>query len=283
MSKREIWVAGYPSFVGGADSELDHNIDLWIMNGLDVNLVPMPGFDASMKSHCDRRGCKTHTFHPGIFKDKVVTSFCNGEFLDKLPQIYETGKPAAVIWFNCMTWKFDKELVAIQNNWITLHGFVSNYQKSILLPLLQEAGAVQELEGYRPYFNPHNISQNLNFEYHKPDKWFSVGRVSRDDYMKFSEDMWNIYYKICVPKHKKVFILGFGANARKRCGNAMQGLDVQVWDPGMIPVRELYRILHCIVHKTGGSRESYCRIVPEAYKSGVPLIVEDIDVKHLTK
>jgi len=37
----EIWVAGYPSFVGGADTELDHNIDLWRMHNIDVNLVPM--------------------------------------------------------------------------------------------------------------------------------------------------------------------------------------------------------------------------------------------------
>jgi glycosyltransferase involved in cell wall biosynthesis len=37
----------------------------------------------------------------------------------------------------------------------------------------------------------------------------------------------------------------------------------------------MYSILHAIIHKTGGSRESYCRIVPEAYGNGVPIIVED--------
>ena len=30
-----------------------------------------------------------------------------------------------------------------------------------------------------------------------------------------------------------------------------------------------------MIHKTGGSRESYCRIVPECYAYGVPIIVED--------
>jgi glycosyltransferase involved in cell wall biosynthesis len=29
-----------------------------------------------------------------------------------------------------------------------------------------------------------------------------------------------------------------------------------------------------MVHKTGGSRESYCRVVPEAYACGIPVIVE---------
>jgi glycosyltransferase involved in cell wall biosynthesis len=39
--------------------------------------------------------------------------------------------------------------------------------------------------------------------------------------------------------------------------------------------RQRPEIVHCILHKTGGSRESYCRIVPEAYAYGVPIIVED--------
>ena len=37
---KEIWVAGYPSLYGGADTELDHNIDLWRRFGVEVNLVP---------------------------------------------------------------------------------------------------------------------------------------------------------------------------------------------------------------------------------------------------
>ena len=30
----QIWIAGYPSFYGGADTELDHNIDLWRRFGI---------------------------------------------------------------------------------------------------------------------------------------------------------------------------------------------------------------------------------------------------------
>ncbi|CAJ0858052.1 hypothetical protein AMST5_01081 [freshwater sediment metagenome] len=45
---REIWVAGYPSVYGGADTELDHNIDLWRRFGIEVHLVPMPDADPAM-------------------------------------------------------------------------------------------------------------------------------------------------------------------------------------------------------------------------------------------
>jgi hypothetical protein len=273
---REIWVGGYPSFYGGADTELDNAIDLWRMNGVEVNLVPMFGADQKMMRLCEKRGCKTVTYHPAIFKDKIVTSFCNGNFLSRLPEIMENGKPRAVVWFNCMTHTFPLEESAHKNGWIDFHGFVSRYQKSHLEPVLREIRPVVEFEGYQPFFNVNSDSMKVDFEY-RPDsvrQWFACGRISRDDYSKFSDDMWNIFYKVCTPRKKKVFILGYGDNARQRTGLPPNGLDWQTWSPNAIPVREIYKLLHCIIHKTGGSRESYCRIVPEAYAYGVPMIVE---------
>ena len=276
MKNNEIWVAGYPSFCGGADTELLHNIDLWRMNDVQVYLVPTGAPDVVMKKDMDRIGCRTVPYTPNIFKDKIVVSFCNGDFLKNLPQIVEQGKPKAVVWFNCMTRTFPDEIKAHNNGWITRHGFVSNYQKTHLKTLLSETAPVAEFEGYKPFFNLENKSQQIEFKY-RPEtlrQFFALGRISRDDYNKFSDDMWTIFYKVCTPKHKKVFILGYGTNAQQRCGSPPDGLDWQTWSPHAVPVREVYKILHCIIHKTGGSRESYCRIVPEAYAYGVPMIVE---------
>jgi glycosyltransferase involved in cell wall biosynthesis len=271
----EIWVAGYPSFLGGADSELLHNIDLWRSYDVEVNLVPMFGCDARIKSMMTAMGVRTHDYRPNIFRDKILASWCNGEFLGKLPEIMQKGRPRAVVWFNCMTWTFPRELAAHQNGWINHHGFVSSYQRNWLKPQLALHGKVNELEGYRPYFNPKNAAQDIQFQYRPPQKWFALGRISRDDGFKYSDDMWNIFYKVCTPGHKKVFILGYGPNAQAKCGNAPAGLDWQTWNQNEVPVKQVYQILHCLIHKTGGSRESYCRIVPEAYGYGVPVIVED--------
>ena len=275
MVKKEIWVGGYPSFFGGADTELLHMIDLWRMNDVDVNLVPMPGCDENMKIHMTSIGAKTHQFKPDIFKDKIVVSLCNGNFLSALPEIMEKGKPRATVWFNCMTWTFPNEVNAHKNGWLNYHGFVSNYQKDWLLKPLNEVRPVNELVGYKPYFNPSNPAQQIEFQYNKPEKWFSLGRISRDDGNKYSDDMWNIFYKVCTPRHKKVFILGYGPNAHSKTGPAPMGLDWQTWLPNAVPVKQVYQRLHAIIHKTGGSRESYCRIVPEAYAYGVPIITED--------
>lgn len=274
--KNEIWVAGYPSLYGGADQELDHNIDLWRSNGLNVNLVPMFGKEVQMEQKCNERGCITHQYHPKIFNNKTVVSFCNGNFLAEWPIIQSEGPPLKVIWFNCMTWTFDKELLAQKFGWIDLHGFVSSYQRNLLLPELKKCGnPVQEFKGYKPYFNPDNISQNIKFNYNPPDKWFAMGRISRDDANKFAPDTWNIFAQVQSPLPTKTFILGYGFNAHSRCGSAPDGLDWQIWEPNAIPVNYFYDLLHCLIHKTGGSRESYCRVVPECYSRGVPVIVED--------
>jgi glycosyltransferase involved in cell wall biosynthesis len=270
----ELWVAGYPSFLGGADSELDHQIDLWRRHDVDVHLVPMFGEDARMRKFCDERGCHTHRYHPGIFKDKIVVSFCNGEFLSALPLIQEAGKPRCVIWFNCMTWTFPKEIEAHKQGWITLHAFQTNYQRKWLLPALSKVGKVNEFD-YSPYFNPQNASQSIQFKYRKPDRWFALGRISRDDMAKYSQDMWRIFDRVLCPMHKKVFVLGFGDKGHKKCGSPPAGLDYQLWRENAVPVRQVYSLLHCMIHKTGGSRENLPRILFEAWGYGVPLVCEN--------
>lgn len=275
IKKKQIWVAGFPSFVGGADTELLHNIDLWVENNVLVNLVPMFGCDAKVREYVESIGCIVHEYDPHIFSDKTVVSFCNGEFLKKLPEIIYKGKPKHIIWFNCMTWTFKDEIIAHQNRWIDYYGFVSVYQQEYLSKVLEPINKVNILSGYKPYFNPNNICQKIKFNYKIPTEYFGVGRVSRDDPAKFSTDMWDIFYKVNSPNNKKVFILGYNNKIEEKTGAPPSKLDWMYWSPGAISIEEFHKRIHCIIHKTGGSRESYCRIVPESYAFGTPIIVED--------
>jgi hypothetical protein len=134
---------------------------------------------------------------------------------------------------------------------------------------------VREFEGYRRFFSLENESQSIRYNYRPPGDCFGLGRVSRDDAAKHSADSWTIFHNVRVPREKKVFMLGYGPNAAERCGKPPDGLDWTTWPPGTMPVREFYDRIHCMVYKTGGSRESYGRIVPEAYAAGVAVVVED--------
>jgi glycosyltransferase involved in cell wall biosynthesis len=269
--KPEIWVAGFPSYYGGADTELDHLIDLLRANEVAVSLAPMFGVDERMKASVVARGCNVQPYHPGIFRDRVVVSFCNGHFLAQLPEIVKTGKPGKVIWFNCMTRLFDDEKKAHANGWIDYFGFTSDYQRRCLAPALEQIRPFRSF-AYRPYFNTGRVL----WRYREWDGGYRIGRISRDDGDKFAADTWRIFDRVLVPGglKKKVYILGYGPNAARKIGPAPPGLDWRTWAGNEISSAEFFNTIDTMIHRTGGSRESYCRVLIEAYAHGVVPIVE---------
>jgi hypothetical protein len=182
------------------------------------------------------------------------------------------GRPARVIWFNCMTRTFDREREAHRQGWIDRFGFVSAYQERMLGPELAAIRPYRTFP-YRPYFN----LDRVEWRYREWGGTYRVGRISRDDGDKFARDTWRIFDRVLVPAHlaKKVYILGYGPNAAKKIGPAPAGLDWRTWSPNEIPATELYRTIDTMIHRTGGSRESYGRVLIEAYAHGVVPIVED--------
>ncbi len=270
--EQEIWVAGFPSFYGGADTELDHLIDLFRAHDRAVHLVPMFGADPSMVESVTKRGCVIHEYRDDIFREKLVISFCNGQFLKCLPAIMAVGPPALVVWFNCMTWLFEAEKHAHAMGWIDYFGFVSGYQRKCIAPQLEVIRPVRTF-AYLPYFN----TGRVEWRYRQWNGTYSLGRISRDDEDRFASDTWRIYDRVVVPNalKKKVYILGYGSNAARKTGEPPPGLDWQTWEPNGIPATDFFRLIDTMVHKTGGSRESYCRVLVEAYAHGAVPIVED--------
>jgi hypothetical protein len=238
-----------------------------------VHLVPMFGADPDTRRRQLDRGCQVHDYRDDIFRGRVVVSYCNGEFLTHLPRIMSAGRPAKVVWFNCMTWLFDGEREAHRQGWIDAFGFVSEYQRKQLAPQLAAIRPTVPSFEYRPYFD----TRAIEWRYRPWDGEYRLGRISRDDMHKFAADTWRIFDRVLVPAglRKKVYILGYGANAAARIGAAPAAMDWKTWGPNGISAAEFYRTIDTMIHKTGGSRESYCRVVVEAYAHGVVPIVED--------
>ncbi len=269
--QRTVWIAGFPSFYGGADTELDHLIDLFRRFGVEVHLVPMHGADPRMRASVIERGCSVHEYKEDIFAGKTVVCFCNGTFLKKLPDIVAAGRPRKVIWFNCMTWLFDPEKQAHKLGLIDYFGFQSEYQKKLLLPQLEQIAPAQVFP-YKPYFN----AARIQWQYRPWNGYYKIGRISRDDANKFAHDTWRIFERVLVPKNvgKKVYILGYGPNAKRKIGPAPTTLDWLTWSPNSISAEQFYSTIHTMIHKTGGSRENCPRILFEAHAYGVVPVVE---------
>jgi hypothetical protein len=267
----ELWIAGFPSAYGGADTELDHLIDLLRRFGVAVHLVPMFGAGEEYRTSVLARGCHVHDYAHDIFAGKIVASFCNGGFLAMLPAIVRFGAPARVIWFNCMTWLFDREKTAHARGWIDVFGYQSQYQRNMLMPQLEALGPVRSFP-YRPYFNAARVA----WRYREWSGTYRIGRISRDDGAKYALDTWRIFEGVRPPAHlrKQVFVLGYGANAAARIGPPPPGLDCHLWAPGEVPAEQFYNGIDTLIHKTGGSRENAPRVLFEAYAHGVVPIVE---------
>jgi hypothetical protein len=170
-----------------------------------------------------------------------------------------------------MTWLFDPEKAAHRAGWIDVFGWESAYQEHMLRPLLE---SIAPVTGFPcpPFFN----AERVEWRYREWDGCYKVGRISRDDANKFSTDMWRIFDRVLVPNdlRKKVYVLGYGANAAKRTGKPIKGLDWMTWDPDVISSTDFYRGIDTLVHKTGGSRESSSRVLMECYAHGVVPVVE---------
>lgn len=280
----EIWIAGAPSFVGGADTELYHQIILWRKHNIDVHIVPNQpdSMVPEMVEIVKNLGCTIETYKHDIFENKVVVSYCNGPALERLAEIKD-HKPRAMIWFNCMTWTFPPEIEAIKKGWITHLGFVSEYQRNYLikeyskhLPEMCIDGSIQfGVNGFPQWFKYAPYLDIAQFDVlQKTDEYFGVGRVSRADTAKYSSDCWQIFDRVLTPGPKKVFVLGYSDEVGKKIGQPPPGLDWIWWTPGGISTRELYSKIDVMIHKTGGSRESYCRVLIEAMAHGIVPLVE---------
>ena len=82
-----LFVCGYPSDIGGANTELWHTVKLWRRFGVDVTLIPTWKADATWRARLDAIGCRTCETNPDDLENvpglarRVVVSMCNTRFL----------------------------------------------------------------------------------------------------------------------------------------------------------------------------------------------------------
>lgn len=274
---KEIWVAGYPGSYGGASTELDHQIDLWLSQDVTVNLVPDSEPNQAVRADVTARGAITHKYRPDIFAGKVLVSFCNSTFLKRLPDIFNAGKPRLVVWVNCMTWTLPHEVECHRMGLIDFFVFQSNYQRLWLLPELRTVRPVQELEGYRPFFSMRRWPDRPQFS-RPPSQagYYGVGRISRDDAAKYPTDLWATVRRVRALHPIKFFVLGWGPNAIRKCGQLQEPdkLDCTLWPPRAVSAQHFFSMIHTMMHQTGNFRENWPHVTFEAWASQVAIIAE---------
>ncbi len=272
-----LFVLGYPSALGGADTELWHVLKLWRRRGLVVRLVPTWRTPPEWRERCDAIGAETWEIEgpellgevPGLAGSTVV-SFCNGEFLQHAVRLRELG--CRLVWANCMTWiSLAEEIHCERYGPFDAYVFQSEFQRECLMPTLRPFGVTdQQCHLIRGAFDTEEFPYRP--KPHAAGEEFVVGRISRPDPTKFHADTWSLLEAIPY-RPLKVRVLGWSREVEQKLGPPP--FWAEVLPAGAESARDFLSTLHCLVQINGGSRENWPRVGLEALASGVPLVVED--------
>ena len=264
---KSICVVGHPSSLGGADTELEHQIRLWKKMNLDVYI------------------CHTSDTYPEIIKQKMldlgcnyitskswkdlegldVISFCNREFLENLQIIKKYARSTTFV--NCMTWNFPKEIEAQENNLIDFHLYQTEHQMQKVSKKLKNKGSKYSPIRFIPYFDRSDFPF---IERNKRD-FFQFGRISRDDPYKYKKSQIWIYETMTAPILKKGLIMGWSDRISNKIGslpNYITGLKC-----GEITQQQFYQECDVIIMTTD-TFENLPRVGFEAMSSGTLLVVD---------
>ncbi len=274
---KNLFVIGYPSHLGGADTELWHVLRLWRRFGLDVRLIPTWRASGEIRGRCDALDIETVQVKgpddlgevPDLAGSTVI-SFCNGEFLKSADVFRSLG--CRVIWAGCMTWMFPAERKHYaEYGPFDAYVFQSEFQKSKLLPQLAEFNVGDE----RCFHIPGAIDAD-QFPFqplaHQPNSDFVVGRLARPDLDKWSSNTWAIYQAIPYAR-RRARLMGWNDRLAGKLGQPPEWAEVL--SPCAEPADQFLATLHCLLAVSGGAQENWPRVGLEAMAAGVPLVVQN--------
>lgn len=262
-----LCVIGHPSRLGGADTELDHQIHCWQAMGIGVHVCHTGPLDANLCAmKLADRGCVYHAPRDWPSLDGLhCISFCNGEFLAALPEIKRHARTTTFV--NCMTWNFDREIEMQGRGLIDFHLYQTDHALQRVSPKLRELGTYRPLR-FRPYFH----REEFPFHAERPTDKFRFGRISRDDADKFgSRQLW-IYETMTAPVLKEGIILGWGSHAERKYGRRPDSY-IRTFPEGGMTQAEFYAFCDAIIMTTE-TFENLPRAGFEAMSSGSVLVVD---------
>ena len=272
QGRNKICIIGYPSRVGGADTELDHQIDAWLQLGLEVHVVPTGDVGSIAKGILlDERGCIVHKpYDWKACRNMHCISYCNGQYLENAAKIKEYSLSSTFV--NCMTWLFPKETEAVKNKLIDYEIYQRQEVMNNLFPQLYSSSPHIKAFMIKPYFRATDFPY-IPYSERRHDK-FIFGRINRADSYKYHKDSLKIYDDINSPVPKECILLGVNDSIAQKLGRFPDW--VRGYREGRFTQTEFYRYVDHIINPADPNHtENLPRIAFEAMSSGVVLVVDD--------
>lgn len=264
----ELCVIGHPSLVGGADTELDHQIWCWQMMGVKVHVCHTAPLDSNcLAMKLKERGCIYHESRDWRSLEGLhCISFCNGEFLGELESIRRWARTTTFV--NCMTFNFDAEVRCQARGLIDFHLYQTRFGSERVGRRLAQLGQPYRPLMIAPYF------RTVDFPFHgeRPRDKFRFGRISRADLFKFHHRQLWIYDTMTAPEPKEGHIVGWDQRIEDKLGRA-PGDYIRTYRERGITQQDFYATCDALIMTTD-TFENLPRVAFEAMASGSVLVVD---------
>lgn len=191
--KIPLYIFGWPSFLGGADTKLAHLLVL-LHNHCEITVIPNENRHLHNKiwtRFLDKYGIRYSMFDRLANKlEGFALSMCNECFFIHHIAHRAKEKGLKIIWSSEMMWHHLGELEAIKSGLIDRVLYVSELQKSMLAPDYGDLPSAITGNYIEPEFFPFKERRN---------ETFTIGRLSRPDPLKYAEDFPVFYERLELP------------------------------------------------------------------------------------
>lgn len=192
--KTNLYIWGWPSYLGGADTKLAHLISL-IHEDYYITVIPNDANqlrDKTWTDYLDSFGVKYCSINDVPMRlDGISLSMCNPRFFDGGLCQLAKSRGSKVVWSAEMMWHHNGELDAVRDGLVDKVLFVSEVQRS----RIHYPGVPWSMVGN--YIDP----QYFPYEERSNDR-FTIGRLSRQDPDKYPEDFPVFYESFDIPDIK---------------------------------------------------------------------------------
>ena len=268
----QIAIIGLPSKLGGADTELDHQINIWQDLGIEVHVVHACDFDANAKKtvkSLEQRGVIVHEPRDWkAIKGIPAISYCSGPALEAIEEIREqSGK---FLWANCMSWIFPKEKEAHEKGLID--AFIYQTKR-----VMDDHGPKHgdNWNGYlvRPYFDSSGFIYRGHMKHDGRPKEFRFCHVSRADADKYHPATRWLFETMVAPVPKAGTILGWSPKIENKLGKLPNWIETI--PEGTRNPRGIFAASHALIHFADPCQtENLPRVGMEAMASGCVILAD---------
>ncbi len=276
--RKPLYIFGWPSFVGGADTKLVHLLPL-LRDKFEITLIP--NHAELFRETVWIRYLKGLKIKYCLFEDLpaklsgIGFALCNGAFFPDRIAHRAREKGLKIIWSSEMMWHHDGELEAVKEGVIDKVLYVSDLQKKYL-----EKGY-----GTIPSVMTGNYVNPRSFPFvERKHETFAVGRLSRPDPAKFTEDFPVFYERLEIPD-VRFRVMAWSEEMANKYRWHQFGKQWELLREAQETQVDFLHSLDLFIYPLGHQfRESWGRSTVEAMLTGcIPLIPPGHHLDHLVK